>query len=61
MQIELTKDILKSQVKILREFLKANDIQLTQSSAYIVLSKIHGFHDWHELSEELKNKEYENR
>ncbi|HLX52375.1 MAG TPA: glyoxalase superfamily protein [Aquella sp.] len=50
MQIELTKDLIKAQVKILREFLKENNIDLKQSSAYQVISKMYGQKDWNTLS-----------
>ncbi len=57
MQITITKERLKSQVKIIREFLATKDFNLTQSSAYILLAKLHGCKDWNILSAILKNEE----
>ncbi len=56
MKINITKEVLKSQAAVMRAFLKVNGQELTQSSAYILLSKIYGFKDWNTLSAALKNE-----
>lgn len=56
MKIEITKDLLKAQIKILREYLKAADFELSQSSAYHAVSKMYGFENWNTLSAHLKEE-----
>ena len=43
MQIILNKELIKSQVGLLREFLNK---EITQSSGYEAISKIYGFNNW---------------
>jgi len=54
MNITLSKELLKAQVKIVREFLKEGNMNLTQSTAYILVSKMYGQKDWNTLSALLK-------
>ncbi len=48
-QITLTKEVLKEQVKIIREFLKKNDYTLSQSATYNLLALMYGIKDWNTL------------
>ena len=57
MQINLTKDVIKSQVEVMRTYLKVVDIELKQMNAYNCLSKMYGFSDWNTLSATLKKEE----
>ena len=57
MQITLTKEIMKSQIEVLRAYLKVVGIELGQQNAYNCLSKMYGFPDWNTLSAALKNEE----
>ena len=52
MQFSITKETLKIQVKIMREFIP----DLTQSSAYQLLAKLYGFDGWNQLSAALKKE-----
>lgn len=49
----LTKDKIKQQVSVLRDFLAVKNIKLTQSSAYELIAKIHGYPSWNYLSTEI--------
>jgi Glyoxalase superfamily protein len=57
MIIKINKEILKLQVKTLRNFLKEKDIEISQSSAYEVISKMYGYEGWNFLSNEINNQE----
>lgn len=57
MHLTITKDVLKTQVKLLREFLPSN--VLTQSSAYECIARIHGWQSWNELSAAIVKEEKE--
>lgn len=56
MNLMLTKEIVKDQVKILRIFLLKGDYKLSQTSAYQCMAKIYGFESWTDLANELKQE-----
>lgn len=60
MQLEINKEILKNQVKVLREFLKKGGINLNQSVSYSLLAIIYGFESWNHLSAIIKKEESHN-
>ena len=55
MEIKLTTDLVKAQAKIIKEFLKGNNIEVSHSFCLEVISKIYGQKDWNNLSAALKN------
>jgi hypothetical protein len=57
MIITVNKALLKAQVKILKDYLKEGGFPITQSSSYVLLSKLYGFNGWNELSAFLKNED----
>lgn len=57
MQITITKEVMKSQIEVLRAYLQTVGIDLKQMNAYNCLSKMYGFPDWNTLSAALKNEE----
>ena len=61
-EFKLTKELLKKQVNIIRNFLKegSNTNDISQSAAYSLLSKIYGFPNWDTMSAYLKSKELDN-
>ncbi len=54
MQIVITKEFIKEQVRIMREFLKSGGTELTQGAAYNLISKMYGVADWNTLSAMFK-------
>lgn len=56
MNLVLTKEVVKGQVKTLREFLSNGDYKLSQTSAYQCMAKIYGFESWTDLANTLKTK-----
>jgi len=54
MNVVLTKEIVKDQVKTLRVFLSEGGYQLSQTSAYQCMAKIYGFESWTVLANKLK-------
>ncbi len=54
MKMTINKEIIKSQVKILRESLTE---KISQSAAYNIISKMYGFDSWNHLNAELTTKE----
>jgi len=56
MNVILTKEIIKNQVRTLRIFLLEGGYKITQTSAYQCLAKIYGFENWTALSNELTKK-----
>ncbi len=53
----VNKETIKRQVKVIRDFLAANEISLNQSSAYNCVSKMYGFENWNTFSAFLNKKE----
>jgi hypothetical protein len=53
MQITITKEVLREQIKILREFLKEKGQDVTQTSCYHLLANMYGLRNWHVLSARL--------
>jgi len=54
MHIIISKEFIKEQVKIMREFLKSGGTELTQSAAYNLIAKMYGIADWNTLSAMFK-------
>ena len=49
MNIVVNKEIIKRQVEIVRNFLKEGHQDISQSSAYNLISKMYGARDWNTL------------
>jgi hypothetical protein len=54
MNVTLTKEFIKNQILLMREFLKTGGMDIKQSNAYNLLARMYGFKDWNTLSAMLK-------
>lgn len=52
-----TIDEMKNRAKILKEYLRAGGFNITQSSCYNALAKMHGFENWNIFQDYLKKQE----
>ena len=56
MKIELTKELIKEQVNILRQFLKNGAQDISQSASYEVIAKMYGYENWNILASKLNEE-----